>query len=72
MREKKKSAAHTDSDHNHKTEADAKVNGKDNSKSLGKNRNKSCEDQTTTRLTVSPAQVIIYLLINKLNLKKHN
>lgn len=58
MREKKKSAAHMDNDHNHKTEIDAKVNGKEQSKSVGKNRNKSCDDQTTTRLTVSPAQVI--------------
>ncbi|XP_034944543.1 histone-lysine N-methyltransferase ash1 [Chelonus insularis] len=57
MREKKKNSSNADSDHNHKTESDStKVNGKDQSKTLGKNRHKPCDNHSSITPIVSPAQ----------------
>lgn len=60
MKDKKKNLSHQDSDHNHKTETNdiVKINGKDQTKALGKSRHRSCDDHGATITTVSPAQVI--------------
>lgn len=63
MKEKKKALAHQDNDQNNKSEQnDVKINGKDQLKSLGKNRHRSCTDHSSLAI-VSPAQVKFILNI---------